>query len=152
MKLFLIAGNVCSLTILVMAISTAQVKAENPHYRWLDDRGNPVHSDRPPEKGVDYEVVSTESSLKRVVSNKEGAVPAEITPRAGNEFEQADSAPDKGQKNAQYCQRARTNLQSIDSVSRIRIRDKSGEFRYLSDEEKATERQKAIDAIEVHCE
>ena len=65
--------------------------AGETYYRWFDDRGNPVHSDRPPEGGTDYEVISTKSKLKRVVSGDEGAVPAEITPSAGNQFEQANS-------------------------------------------------------------
>ena len=47
-------------------------------YRWKDDRGNPVNSDRPPPKGVDYEVISTQSSMVRPVDSKEGAVPLEV--------------------------------------------------------------------------
>ncbi len=55
--------------------------AQNVYYRWMDDRGNPVHSDRPPPQGVDYEVVKTGSSTVREVPATAGAVPAETSPR-----------------------------------------------------------------------
>lgn len=122
------------------------------YYRWNDDRGNPVHSDRPPPAGIDYEVVSTETQLKRSVSGDEGAVPAEITPRVGNEFEQAHAEASKVEKNPEYCKRAQENLNSLNTAPRIRIRDDQGEYRYLTDEEKAAEKTKALEAIETHCD
>ena len=136
----------------IFALSSFSVSAGKNHYRWIDDRGNPVHSDRPPPKGVDYEVISTGSTLSRPVSADEGAVPAEIKPRVGNEFEQVDNAPPEIEKNPEYCQRAKDNLDSLDTAPRIRIRNEEGEYRYLSDAERATERQKAVSAIETHCE
>ncbi len=136
----------------IFALCSFSVSAGKNHYRWFDDRGNPVHSDRPPPKGIDYEVISTGSSLSRPVEAEEGAVPAEIKPRVGNEFEQVDKAPPEVEKNPEYCQRARDNLYSLDNAPRIRIRNEQGEYRYLSDEERKVERQRAVNAIETHCE
>ncbi|MBT5005843.1 MAG: DUF4124 domain-containing protein, partial [Halieaceae bacterium] len=47
--------------------------ADTIHYRWLNERGFTVYSDRPPPEGVNYEVVSSESNLKRMVDGDTGA-------------------------------------------------------------------------------
>lgn len=122
------------------------------YYRWLDERGQSVHSDRPPPKGVDYEVVSTgAASVVRPVDGESGAVPKEITPRVGNEFE-AVNKKQEIEKNPEYCARARENLSRLDTDARIRMRNDKGEVRYLDEEERAMEREKAIASIEAYCE
>lgn len=126
--------------------------AGNTYYRWLDDRGNPVHSDRPPPAGIDYEVVSTGSSLIRQVDGAEGAVPPEVEPRVGNEFDPANTAPPKIEKNPEFCQRARENLETLNRNIRIRMRDENGEYYYLSEEQKAEQKSSAEQAIATHCE
>lgn len=139
-----------ALLVLTAALSTT---AGTTHYRWLDDRGNPVHSDRPPPKGTDYEVITTGSSLIRKVSGDEGAVPPETEPRVGNEFDQIDmEAPKEVEKNPEYCERARKNLEALENANRIRVRNDQGEMRILSDEEREAEKIKAQDAIADHCE
>jgi hypothetical protein len=150
-KMFLRTCILCSLAIALGSISLS-ASADKVYYRWKDDRGNPVHSDRPPPAGIDYEVVSTGSNLKRDVSATEGAVPPEIEPRVGNEFEQTRTGLPTVEKNPEFCRRAQQNLESLDTAPRIRVRDDQGEYRYLSDEERAAERKKALDAIRVHCE
>jgi len=121
-------------------------------YRWKDDRGNPVNSDRPPPKGVDYEVISTQSSMVRPVDSKEGAVPLEVKPSADNQFEPVDASKPKIEKNPEYCKRAKENLATLDSHARIRLRDDKGEVRFLSEEEKQVERNKALDTIKLNCD
>ena len=148
--------NYVSLSVvLAAALATASLcsVADNTYYRWSDDRGNPVHSDRPPPEGIDYEVVSTGSSLVRRVSAEEGAVPAETDSTPGNEFDATETAvAEAPKKNAEYCERAKANLNSLDTNARIRVRDDKGDYRYLSNEEKETERGIARDLIAVHCE
>lgn len=137
---------------LMLSLTSITAIAGKNHYRWIDDRGNPVHSDRPPPKGVDYEVISTGSSMVREVDADEGAVPAQINPTAGNEFEQVDTAKNRIEKNPEYCQRARENLETLNSAARIRLRDNQGELRYISEEEKEEQRREAREMIAVHCE
>ena len=120
-------------------------------YRWTDDRGNPVNSDRPPPQGIKYEVISTQSSMVRTVEADEGAVPPRIEPAPGNEFEPVDSKP-KSQKNPEYCKRAQENLAALDTHARIRLRDENGDVRYLTEEEKAAEREKAVKGVEFYCD
>jgi hypothetical protein len=137
----------------LLAISALSAGAGNTHYRWLDERGNPVHSDRPPPKGIDYEVISSGTGLKRPVEASEGAVPAKLEPGVGNEFQPQNETEQVQvmKKNPEYCQRARENLNTLNTSARIRVRDEQGEFRFLDEEEKEARRQEARDAITRHC-
>jgi hypothetical protein len=136
-----------------LAFTSLPANAGETYYRWTDDRGNPVHSDRPPPKGVDYEVVSTGSTLIRSVEAEQGAVPAEISPRVGNDFEQVDTRQETEiEKNPEYCQRARDNLATLSKNGRIRLRNDQGEHRYINEEEKEIQRKNAADAVDAYCE
>ncbi len=145
-------GSATAVAALLVALFSIPAVAENTYYRWLDDRGNPVHSDRPPPKGIDYEVVSTGTSLIRQVDAEEGAVPPEVEPRVGNEFEPASTEPTKVEKNPEYCQRARENLETLNKDIRIRMRDENGEYYYLTEEQKAEQKRNADQAIATHCD
>ncbi|MCR9106138.1 MAG: DUF4124 domain-containing protein [Gammaproteobacteria bacterium] len=137
--------------IIAISFGSATSNAGDVYYRWIDERGQPVHSDRPPAQGTQYEVVSTGSSLKRVVEADEGAVPAEVEPSVSNRFEATDQAATI-EKNPEFCQRARDNLVQLDGNGRIRLRDDQGDLYYLNEEQIAAERQKALDAIDAYCE
>ena len=137
---------------LVLVFSSLSSASGSEHYRWVDERGNPVHSDRPPPKGVAYEVISTKSSLVRQVSADEGAVPAETEPTVRNNFEQVDTNKTVVKKNPEQCQRAQENLETLNTKVRIQIRNDQGELRPLTEEQKEEQRQQAKDAIAVHCD
>lgn len=122
------------------------------YYRWTDDNGNRVHSDRPPSEGVGYEVVSTDSSQVRPVQAETGAVPKGVVPLEGGTYESPEPLKLTTIKNPEYCTRARQNLEVIDVAPRIRTRDDEGEMRILTPQERSIERQKALDAIDAYCE
>jgi uncharacterized protein DUF4124 len=140
-----------SLMVFIGTISLPSV-AENTYYRWQDDRGNPVHSDRPPPEGVDYEVVSTGTSLVRKVEAGEGAVPADLESAPGNEFERIETAKREVKKNPETCKRAQDNLTTLDTYARIRVRDNQGDYRYIDEDEKAAQRIQAKEQVRIHCE
>ena len=148
------AMNNCALFVVaaILAFTSLSANAGETYYRWTDDRGRPVHSDRPPPQGVDYEVVSTGSTLVRPVEAEQGAVPAEVTPRVGNDFEKVQTKPVPIAKNPEYCARAQENLYMLNKVARIRLRDENGEYRYIDEEEKESQRQNAIETIAIHCD
>jgi hypothetical protein len=142
-----------ALLVLLTTNASLGLGESNNHYRWLNDRGEPVYSDRPPPKDVDYEVISSASSVKRVVAAEEGAVPPEIQPRVGNQFDQVDSAEAaRSKKNPELCQKARSNLESLNSAAKIKVRNNQGEVRYLNPEEMEVERHTARGQISVYCE
>ena len=135
-----------------LALAAACVQAGSTYYKWLDERGNPVYKDRPPPAGVPYEVISTGSNLIRQVDADEGAVPPTTEPTVGNEFEQVKAKQEPVKKNPEQCQRARENLETLNTKVRIQIRNDQGEIRPLSEEEKEVQRKQAMDTIAVHCE
>ena len=134
------------------ALCGSQANAERNLYRWTDEQGNQVNSDRPPPVGIQYEVISTSSSMVRKVDPEEGAVPPKVKPTPSDQFEPVDTAKPAVEKNPEYCATAKDNLTQLDTRARIRLRDDQGEVRYLNDAERALEREKAIAAIEAYCE
>lgn len=151
-----------ALLVLTVGFSATLHAADN-YYRWKDERGNMVVSDRPPEASIEYEVFSTGSNRFRRVSPGEGAVPAETSPRPGNRFRTSDSTGDSGgmdtvavevlpEKDPEICDRARQNLETLETAARIRVRDEAGELRYLTADEISVQRKNALDNIDVHCE
>ena len=138
--------------LLVVASLSAAAQGSSTYYRWKDDRGNPVHSDRPPPEGVDYEVVSTGSSMVRKVDASEGAVPKDLESAPGNEFTKVDNkAAEKAKANPELCERARKNLEVLNTQARIRLRDENGDIRYITEEEKEAQKLTAQEQITRHC-
>lgn len=129
--------------------------AEDGYYKWTDNSGRTHLGDRPPPAGTDYEFVATDTGIRRSIA-------ADNNPGAGNSAAPAMPKPEPQkqtvaqqqitiEKNPEYCEQARANIDTLDSVARIRIRDDDGEMRFLTDEEKAIQRRKAEDMIAVHC-
>lgn len=143
-------GPLALLTTLIVSVSA---NAGAVHYRWMNERGTPVHSDRPPPKGTDYEVISTNSGLKRVVSGEQGAVPLEVESRVGNEFESVDENLDaQVKKNPQLCQRARDNLNALAEPESVRMRNDQGEVRALTAKDIETQRTLAQAQADLYCD
>ena len=145
-------GRMVAAGALLLLMPITVVSGED-YYRWLDERGEPVHSDRPPPQGIDYEVISTGSGLKRVVSADEGAVPPETRPRVGNEFDPVDPRnQSRLKKNPELCDRAKNDLEALTSGAKVKVRNNQGEFRYLEQEEIQIEQARAREQISVYCE
>ncbi len=136
----------------LLTLSTTFASASEVVYRWKDAAGNPVNSDRPPPEGVEYETFSTSSSMVHAVDPAAGTAPPTGKPAAGKGAPATAATAPVSQKNPENCARAKDNLTQLDTHARIRLRNDQGEIRYLSEEEKAAEKQKALDAIKVFCE
>ncbi len=128
-------------------------------YRWKDSEGNPVMSDRPPPTGVEYETISTSSNLVHSVNDADAPPADSPSIPAGKPPEPEQTAAKSGksksglyEKNPEYCAAARKNLEVIDRAPRIRMDTGDGELRYLTDEERAAQRQNNLEVIEAHCE
>ncbi|MFT5709754.1 MAG: hypothetical protein ACI8QT_000441 [Halioglobus sp.] len=135
------------------ALTCISVQANETHYRWLDRYGNPVHSDRPPPKGTDYQVITSGTSLVRKVDSTEGAVPAETSPSVDNKFNPVETAnPKTLAKNTEFCKRAKENLAALNSKARIRMKNDQGETYILTEEDKEEKRAEARSVIGSACE
>jgi hypothetical protein len=139
----------------LLALAASAGAAGEVLYRWVDERGNQVNSDRPPPSGIEYETISTSSDMVRTVETEgEEAAPTASKPAPGKEKEAVyeDTRRVVIEKNPEYCAQAKNNLEQIDTTARIRLREANGEWRYLSMEERAVEREKALAAIDAYCE
>ena len=172
------AFNPCTLVIaagllMLMAFALGPgAHGADKYYRWKDERGRMVVSDRPPIGGaVDYEVVSMGSTkLVRQAPPGEAAPAAqrEAAPAAQREAApgarpdpavnpQGGDAPQETMevitRDPEICAQAQTNLKTLNTSARIRMRDRdTGEPRFISEEEREIQRQKAQDTINVHCD
>jgi hypothetical protein len=147
--------NFGTVAVLVCLLAgTGHVAADSALYRWKDSDGNPVMSDRPPPLGVEYETISTKSSM---VHRVEGETPQDpdttSTPAPKPAPAPAAAKPTSKlhEKNPEYCAAARKNLEVIDRAPRIRIDDGEGGMRYLTDDERDAQRQNNLEIIEAHC-
>ena len=138
--------------LLIVVVFSYVATASETYYRWTDEHGNLLHSDRPPPPGIDYEVVSTDSHQIRRVDGKEGAVPLEVRPRVGNEFETSPKETKDFKKSPEICRRAKDNLAALAAGGKIRMRNDQGELRFLTEDQKASQIKRAEEVIEAHCE
>lgn len=163
------AFNPCALAIaaglsMLMALAPGPgAHGADKYYRWKDERGRMVVSDRPPIGGaVDYEVVSMGSTtLVRQAPPGEGAPAPEReaapgAPGPGREPPGGDTPQETMEvitRDPEICAQAQTNLKTLNTSARIRMRDReTGEPRFISEEEREIQRQKAQDTINVHCD
>lgn len=145
----------CGAAIALLSLCLAgAVHAGGSYYRWTDENGITVNSDRPPAAGVDYQVINTTVKLVLDESEQEEAAPAAAGPAPAQPAAQ-DSTPaphQASQKDPKACEDARQNLVTLSTHARIRISDGEGSSRYLNEDEKAAQRTQAESAIEVFCE
>lgn len=134
------------LVLLLTAGSLAAVAATN-YYRWIDERGNTIHSDRPPPTGVDYEVVRTGASFK------DSGESAEDTTQSATENGTAQATDSvKSQKNPELCESAKSNMDALTNSDRVTMRNAKGEVHVLTAEEIKESIQTTRGQIDAFCE
>lgn len=141
--------------LVLLSLSGAWANAAGTYYRWIDESGTPVNSDRPPPVGTDYEVVSTSTNKMQQQATNSGAEPAVTTDKPAA-AKAADSGPlvveNQTQKNPEYCATAKQNLSALNTSARIRVSDGNGNYRYIDEKEKESQRVVAEATIAQHCE
>ena len=141
-----------SLNILLLLSLTAgslTAVAATTYYRWTDERGNTIHSDRPPPTGVDYEVVRTGAGFKDSESRSENTSPA--TDGADSTAAQTAAAA-QSQKDPELCERAKGNLDALTNSDRVTMRNKKGEVQVLTAQEIKDNIETTHQQISVFCE
>jgi hypothetical protein len=151
-----------SALLLALLIVEPLAMAGETYYRWTDEQGNIVMSDRPPSApGIDYKTVVTSGSSLRPTSpgndtaleNNRATMNRPVTVE-GNVSEGTGPAVNQRQveRNPEACAEAKRAIQELNNRPRVRVYDEQGELKYLSDEEKAELRRRAELTIELHCE
>lgn len=129
-----------------LSLAATVTHAADKLYRWTDERGQIVISDRPPEAGTPHETLSVKSG--RSLSTPATAAPAEDTTATGTA---PTSQADDITANPETCRIARENLNALETAGRIKKIGDDGEPYFLTDEEKEIEKDRARSLIRVHC-
>ncbi len=137
-------------TLCLLLVGTALAKSG--YYRWLDDEGQPHFTQKPPADRP-----STFIETRKGLGNSEAKPANELS----NPPKRANSAPADQQTPKQYevlpnkdpqrCMQAREAVQNFARGQRLRVKDESGEYRLLNNEEKAEQEAKARELVDIYC-
>ncbi len=146
--------NIHRIMITSLLFSLVTVSANAGTYKWLDDNGNVVYSQQPPE-GRPYESVKT--TKPNSVSLQPS--PTEKSFISGKQEEDKESELDRKveqvaakdqQMRADNCKAAKNNLQTYTVYRRIQNED--GEIIRLDDNERARLIEESKEAIKEFCD
>ena len=144
-----------------VALTFSQSASANTTYRWVDQNGNPVLSDRPPEAGVPYTEVGVDSGFKRYPKptgvnepdvNESGQAGASSTDL--NSASAASSPTRSGVVSPQpdLCDQAQDNIFKLETFPRMRVQDENGEVRFMTDEERSAQLATAYRVRDANCD
>lgn len=142
------------LCVLVALAATSAAHAQGKVYKWVDEHGNVLYTDKSPESA---------SVKSREVKIPAPPPPLPATQRRPSWQEQAQEVDRRmirsqneaptGPANAQLCADARQRLASINAMEGRRIAriDEKGERSYMEDGERAAIREQATQSIAAYC-
>ena len=127
----------------LLALSSGAAEATTM-YRWTDDNGNPVVSDRPPPQGTPY----TEIGVNYTPARRRSALREAPTDAPAAENQLTDVAS----KIPALCSRARDHIEKLENAPTIATTDGAGNVRVLDDEERAQQLVNARRMAAQHCQ
>ena len=148
-----------SITLIVtFGLAPGLVATAGDMYRWSDNNGNPVISDRPPPLGVPYTVIDADR-----YGAKTNAVSA--PPPPNNEQAQRERSSPVGdrqgaggggtrveiEKHPELCDQARDAIFQLETFARVRVTDDDGTVRFMTDEERAKQLARAREVANANC-
>ena len=151
--------NIVTSSILLLLLQRQPVDASTT-YRWVDDNGNPVLSDRPPETGTPYTEVGVDTGFRRYpkpiateTAESGGQAPtgsASASPLTSPNGAEANPTT-VVEAHPALCEPAKDNIFKLETFPRMRVRDDDGEVRFMSDEERATQLATAYKVRDANC-
>lgn len=143
----------------ICVLSLAMPASASTTYRWVDQNGNPVLSDRPPEAGVPYTEVGVDTGIRRypkpvapeTVASDDLATASSSTPTSQTSEKETANTTVVVEAYPELCERARDNIFKLETFPRMRVRDDSGEVRFMSDEERAEQLATAYEVRDANC-
>jgi hypothetical protein len=138
--------------LVLLSLAGFPTYAGGKYYRWVDETGTTVNSDRPPPAGIKYETISGTTNFMYPEATAEDPPAQEDKPVSAEKPEVAKSQTRPMlEKNPEYCAQAKKNLEALDTKARIRVPDGNGNYRYIDEDEKAEQRTTAEAIIAQHC-
>lgn len=145
-------------TVLTLCLVTASAAASAQIYRWKDENGRAVFSDKPPEVRVrQQEKLDAPSSASPSGSASKNLAEQEISfqKRQKDARERAEKTGKEEVAQAEkreYCSSLRRQLMALESGERIVRRDENGERQFLEDAQREQEIAKVRQAMQNTCQ
>ncbi|MEM8500608.1 MAG: DUF4124 domain-containing protein [Pseudomonadota bacterium] len=141
---------------LILALFLSSPAEAGKVFRWTTSDGTVHYGEHPPQGVEATQMSTTTGKPSKQSSRRERVEPGEDTGKEAPPTQEGEStatapAAVKPKKDKGVCERARYNLKVLDERARIRQTDENGEERYLSDEEKNKQKEKAREAIKTFC-
>ncbi len=132
-----------------LTVLSASAFSSETVYRWVDSKGTPHFSKKPPEN-VKYETIHTTAvnTADRNESSREDQ--SQKTDTVDDKYSEQFSKLAKQQKES--CRKAKENRQSLLNNHRIQMKDADGNVRTLTHEEKLEQIQRADKGIQDYCD
>lgn len=130
-------------------------------YRWVDQNGNPVLSDRPPEAGIPYTEVGIETGFRRYAKpvsaekteSTDNPAPGEKPATLAASTDVSESVRIEAvEPQPALCDQARDNIFKLETFARMRVQDDSGEVRFMTDDERASQLSTAYQVRDANCD
>lgn len=145
-------------TVLTLCLVTLAAAASAQIYRWKDENGGIVFSDKPPEgRARQQEKLDTPLSAPSSGSIQKNLAEQEISFQK-RQKEARERAEKTGKEEAaqaekqEYCSSLRRQLMALESGERIVRRDENGERQFLEDAQREQEIAKVRQAMQNTCQ
>jgi len=154
-------------TFCILLISATMAQAADEYYVWVDENGTTNYSQEYPEGRDAIHVSNTRRFGQQIQTGPDdqaqGASRPGANQAAGDDSDPMAVVDDQAQGEREKilaqiratkrknCEISKKNLANLQVFSRIKVRGKDGEERYLNDEEKARRTEEARQAIKENC-
>lgn len=137
--------------VLLVSAPLAPAHADDQVYRWVDARGVTHYSDSPPPDDVlsAREITVRGQRIARALGAETAEADSAVTPTTSTPSSAASIAASR----KQFCQRAKENLQTLQTSGDVmQDIDGDGIQELLSAEQRDAERERAQNAITFYCD
>lgn len=144
-----------------VALALSQTVSANTTYRWVDQNGNPVLSDRPPEAGIPYTEIGVDSGFKRYPKptginepdvNESGAAGASSTDSSSASAASSPARIEIVLPQPDLCDQAQDNIFKLETFPRMRVQDENGDVKFMTDEERSAQLATAYRVRDANCD
>ena len=148
--------NIVTSSILLLLLQ-GQPAGASSTYRWVDDNGNPVLSDRPPPTGTPYTEIEIKTGLKRYAKSTTAATePPSVTTELRAQQSTALAVADVNESvlpsaSQDECEALDIDIERLTNYPRIIVRDDVGEEHLLGPEERVTRLEEALALSDKLC-
>lgn len=140
-----------------MLLIQRQPADASPTYRWVDDNGNPVLSDRPPRSGTPHTEIEIKTGLKcsakpNTTAPETSSLVTEPTAQQGVAFTAADvNESVLPSASESECAALNADIQKLMNYPRIIVRDDVGKEHLLGPEERVARLEEALALSDKLC-